>query len=154
MKARIIEDKSTMEEVISACDVCFVGMVDMQGMPYTLPFNFGYRDGIFYIHSGPVGKKIEVLRNNPNVCIVMSTCHEMYNQSENVACSYGMKYKSVMIRGKVDFLNDLEEKAKALNVIMGQYTSRNDFSYNTPALKNVQVMRIVPEKIDCKYFGY
>ena len=154
MKARIIEDKSTMEEVISACDVCFVGMVDMQGMPYTLPFNFGYRDGIFYIHSGPVGKKIEVLRNNPNVCIVMSTGHEMYNQSENVACSYGMKYKSVMIRGKVDFLNDLEEKAKALNVIMGQYTSRNDFSYNTPALKNVQVMRIVPEKIDCKYFGY
>lgn len=154
MKARIIEDKSTMEAIIAACDVCFVGMVDQQGMPYNLPFNFGYCDGIFYIHSGPEGRKIDVLHNNPNVCIVMSTGHQMYNQSESVACSYGMKYKSVMIRGKVEFLNDLDEKAKALNVIMGQYTDRKDFSYNTPALKNVQVMRIVPEKIDCKYFGY
>jgi len=154
MKARKIEDQSSIDAVISACDVCFVGMVDEHGMPYNLPFNFGYRDGILYIHSGPEGRKIDVLTNNPNVCIVMSTGHEMYVQSENVACSYGMKYKSVMIRGKVEFIENLEEKAKSLNVIMSQYTDRKEFTYNSPALKNVKVMRIVPEKIDCKYFGY
>ncbi len=154
MKARFITDKSLTEEIIKSCEVCFVGMVDEQGMPYTLPFNFGYADGVLYLHSGPVGQKLNILRNNPNVCVVMSTAHQMYHQSDQVACSYGMKYKSVMMRGKVEFVEDLEDKVLALSKVMKQYTQREDYRYSEPSLKNVTVMRIVPTQTDCKYFGY
>lgn len=154
MKARFITDNSLIDKLIESCQVCYIGMVDSDNMPYTLAFNFGYQNGVVYLHSGPKGHKLDVLANNPNVCIVFSTDHAMYHQSDHVACSYGMKYKSVLIRGKVEFITDLEEKVLALSVVMKQYTNREDFRYSVPSLKNVQVMRIVPEKVECKYFGY
>ncbi len=154
MKARMITDNSLIDEVIAACEVCYVGMVDQNNMPYTLGFNFGYFDKVLYLHGGPTGTKIDILRNNPNVCIIMSTAHQMYHQSENVACSFGMKYKSVLIRGKVEFIEDLEEKVLALTHVMRQYTKREDFRYGQPSLKNVTVFKVVPEKMECKYFGY
>lgn len=154
MKSRMITDQSLTDAVINACDVCFVGMVDENNKPYTLPLNFGYHDGIIYLHTGPKGKKLEILRKNPNICLVMSTGHEMYHQSENVACSYAMRYKSVMVSGKVAFIDDLDEKVNALSAIMKQYTGREDYRYSQPALKNVTVMKVIAEKTECKYFGY
>ena len=69
MKTFIIEDKQRIESIILHCDVCFVGIVDMEGNPYVVPMNFGYEDGIIYLHSGPEGSKVEMLEHNNNVCI-------------------------------------------------------------------------------------
>lgn len=154
MKARMIIDTETTESIIKSCEVCFVGMVDHDNMPYTLPFNFGYDSGYLYIHSGPHGHKLDVLANNPNICVAMSTGHQMYHQSENVACSYGMKYKSVLLKGKLEFLEDIDDKVQALSIIMRQYTQREDYRYSVPSLKNVTVMRLKPDSIECKFFGY
>ncbi|HPG33616.1 MAG TPA: pyridoxamine 5'-phosphate oxidase family protein, partial [Lentimicrobium sp.] len=107
-----------------------------------------------YLHSAPAGKKIEILKANPNVCITFSNSHELYKQSENVACSYGMRYKSVLIRGRVEFVEDYDEKISILNLIMKQYTQRDDFSYSEPSVKNVTVMKIEATKIEAKAFGY
>ena len=60
MKTFIIEDKQRIESIILHCDVCFVGIVDMEGNPYVVPMNFGYEDGIIYLHSGPEGSKVAV----------------------------------------------------------------------------------------------
>lgn len=154
MKSRMITDPTLIDAVINECDACFVGMVDENNMPYTLPLNFGYKEGVFYLHCGPKGRKLSILENNPNVCIAMSTGHQMYHQSENLACSYAMKYKSVLVKGKVEFITDIEEKVLALSSMMKQYTNREDFRYSIPSLKNVQVMRLKPESLECKYFGY
>ena len=71
MKTFIIEDKQRIESIILHCDVCFVGIVDMEGNPYVVPMNFGYEDGIIYLHSGPEGSKVEMLEHNNNVCITL-----------------------------------------------------------------------------------
>ena len=34
MKTVIIEDKQRVEEIISRCDICFVGITDQEGNPY------------------------------------------------------------------------------------------------------------------------
>lgn len=154
MKARMVTDSEVIDQVIHSAKVCYVGMVDESNMPYTLGFNFGYENGTLYLHCGPHGRKLDILRNNPNICVMISTDHQMYHQSENVACSYGMKYKSVMLRGKVEFVSDIEEKVLILSKIMKQYTEREDYRYSLPSLKNVTVMKLTPEKTECKFFGY
>lgn len=53
MKTVIIENKEQVEEIISRCDICFVGITDLEGNPYVIPMNFGYQDGVIYLHSGP-----------------------------------------------------------------------------------------------------
>lgn len=69
MKTFIIEDVSKESSLLFFIgDVCFVGIVDMEGNPYVVPMNFGYEDGIIYLHSGPEGSKVEMLEHN-NVCI-------------------------------------------------------------------------------------
>lgn len=141
------------KEVIDKCDVCYIGMIDQDNKPYVLPFNFGYEDGIVFLHSAPIGKKIDVLQNNPEICVSFSTDHKLFHRHEQVACSYGMRYKSVLISGKVEFIEDYDEKVRVLNIIMRKYTGK-DFDYNTPAVKNVAIYKVIPEKTETKFSGY
>lgn len=154
MKPRTSLSQTEVDQIINSCKTCTVAMVDLEGKPYVLPFNFGYKEGRLYIHSGPEGKKIDIWKKNPEVCISFSTDYELNIRHENVACSYSMKYRSVLFHGKVTPVTDLDEKDRILNIVMGKYTQRNNFSYNTPALKNVAVFEIEIQKQESRSYLY
>jgi len=154
MKVSALESMARKEEVINKCDVCNVAMVDLENRPYVLPFNFAYKEQVLYLHSAPDGRKIDVLNSNNRVCVSFSSDHKLYHQNENVACSYSMKYKSVLLYGEVSFIEDLDKKKEILNLIMEKYTSRNEFKYSLPALKNVRIIKIPVDKLDGRAFGY
>lgn len=153
MKNRPLTHKPELEEIIRKCDVCYVGMVDKDNMPYTLPLNFGYDEDCIYLHGAPAGKKIDVLKSNPSVCVVFSTDHELRYVNEEVACSWGMRYRSVLAYGKVVFIEDHQEKIRALNIIMSNYSNRT-FSYNDPAVRDVSTFKVVVERMDGRAYGY
>lgn len=152
MKTFTIEDKQRIESVILQCDVCFVGITDLEGNPYVVPMNFGYENGILYLHSGPEGGKLEMLEHNNNVCITFSTGRKLVYQHEKVACSYSMRSESAICRGKVTFIEDMEAKHRALNIIMHHYTDR-EFNYSEPALRNVKVWQVPVDRMSGKAFG-
>lgn len=152
MKTVIIEDKQRLESIILHCDTCFVGMIDLEGNPYVIPMNFGYENGNLYLHSGPEGGKIKMLERNNNVCITFSLGHKLVYQHEKMACSYSMRSESAMCRGKVLFIEDLEEKRRALDIIMRHYTN-SDFTYSDPAVRNVKVWQVSVEQMTGKVFG-
>ncbi|HAJ98768.1 MAG TPA: MFS transporter [Bacteroidales bacterium] len=153
MRVRNSQDPLDIENILTKCDACYLGMVDDMGMPYVLPFNFGYEGGIIYLHSAKTGRKMEILRNNPNVCINFSTDHQLLLRHKDVACSAGMDFRSVVAFGKVEFIEEYDAKVEALNIIMRKYTGR-DFSYNAPAVNNVAVYKVVPTHINAKISGY
>jgi nitroimidazol reductase NimA-like FMN-containing flavoprotein (pyridoxamine 5'-phosphate oxidase superfamily) len=154
MRVKILQHREQKEEIIRRCQVCNVAMVDADNHPYVLPFNFAYEDGVLYLHSAPEGRKIDILQKHPSVCVSFSTDYEMYHQNENVACSYSMRYKSVLLYGKVSFIDDLEEKKAVLNRIMGHYTQKDEFTYSLPALKNVKIFKVIISQMDGRTFGY
>ncbi len=153
MTTNMISNPDKIREIIDKCEVCYVGMVDPEGKPYVLPFNFGYEDRSIYLHMAQQGKKMEVLQNNPEVCVAFSTDHQLFHRNEGVACSYGMKYRSVLAHGRVEFVEDFDEKIRIMNVTMQKYTGK-DFTYNAPAIKNVTVCRIIVEEIEGRLSGY
>jgi uncharacterized protein len=73
MKSRSGISPREIDQIINGSIVCHVAMVDSEGLPYVLPLNFGYKDGRLFIHCAPEGKKIEIWKNNPNVCVAFST---------------------------------------------------------------------------------
>lgn len=152
MKTLFIEEREKIESILSRCEICYVGMVGENGSPYVIPMNFGYRDGVIYLHSGPAGQCIDILQKNNRVCICFSTDHELVFQHPKVACSYRMKAKSIVCYGEVGFIDDPEEKRKALDLIMHHYSGR-DFQYSEPALKNVRIWEIPIGKITAKEYG-
>lgn len=154
MQSREITLQSAMEEIITKCRYCTMAMIDQNNEPYVLPMNFGYADGVVYLHSAPEGKKVDILRNNNRVCLAFSTDHELRQQNDEVACSYSMKYRSVLVYGNVEFIEDPAEKRRLLNILMKQYTGRDDYKYNDPAIKNVLVYKVVAEKMEGRAYGY
>ena len=142
-----------MEGIIRKCQVCHIAMVDAKGLPYVLPFNFGFDKDIIYFHSAGSGKKIDILKQNPDVCIEFSTDYLLRAQNEKVGCSYTMKYRSVLAYGKVEFIGDPDEKVRIMNKVMKNYTS-GEFTYNPPALNEVICWIVRIDKLEGKINGY
>ena len=57
-----------------------------------------------------------------------------------------------MCRGKVEFIEDMEEKRHALDIIMRHYT-KDQFSYSDPAVRNVKVWKVAVRQMTGKVFG-
>ena len=103
-------------------------------------------DGVL-AHFAEQGKKLNILRKNNNVCFEVDINHELIKADK--ACDWGMKYKSVIGFGKAVFIDDVELKRKALDVIMQQY-SEGTFEYPADAIKNIVVIKVEIESMTGK----
>ncbi|HNQ66972.1 MAG TPA: pyridoxamine 5'-phosphate oxidase family protein [Bacteroidales bacterium] len=153
MKKFLITDLQEIEKIITNAKVCSLAMIS-ENKPYCVPMNFGYDDGIIYLHGAPEGKKFNALKENPDVCISFYTDEALNIVHENVACSYSMKYKSVVASGSVVFVDEIEEKVRILNIIMKNYSGRDNFTYSKPALQNVSVFYLKPNELTAYKRGY
>lgn len=149
-KDKEIPDLSAIEAVIRKASVCRLGMIDGD-RPYIVPLCFGYRDNAIYLHSAPDGKKIALLRRNPNVCFEFDAVLEV-REAEN-ACKWGMTYQSVIGFGKAIFLEDTDEKNRALDIIMRQYSDRS-FLFPEKMIRATAVIKIEIESMTGKQSGF
>jgi uncharacterized protein len=152
LKESKIERLEEMEEIINQSAVCYVSFVN-DDKPYLLPFNFGYESNKIYFHTAPAGKKLEIIKKNNNVCICFNIDNELFFRDKEVACSYGMKFKSVIASGRIKEIDDYQEKVRVMNFFMKKYTGK-DFSYNAPAINNVKVFKTEIEEMTGKKYGY
>ncbi|HBK33201.1 MAG TPA: MFS transporter [Porphyromonadaceae bacterium] len=147
-----IEEQERVERIIRQCALCYVGLVDKNRRPYVLPMNFGYKDEIIYLHSGPEGKAAALMAEGPEVCLTFCTDSKLIWQHQEVACSYRMRAESVLVYGHVVPEEDFDEKVKALDIIMQQYSGKT-FTYSGPAVKNVKIWKVALEEVSAKEFG-
>lgn len=145
-KEREITDRAAMEAIIQETEVCRMGLCD-GGKPYVVPMNFGYRDGKVYMHSAVEGRKLDVIRKNPDVCLVFEADTKIESGPE--ACSFTTKYSSVMAWGKASIQEQPEEKAFGMNVLMKHYAGK-EFEFPAQALARLVVIRVDIEKMTGK----
>lgn len=154
MRTSFITDRAEIDDIISGCEQCFVGIIEEDGSPYVFPMSFGYDGSVIILHSGPHGKHLSLLEKDNRVCITFCTENNPVKyQHPNVACSYSVESKSVLCKGRIEFVEDLEEKHRLMNILMKHYTNCDDFKMSTPAIKNVKVWIMEPKEITAKAFG-
>lgn len=149
-KEREIKDIQVIEEIISSCDVCRIGLSD-KGMPYIVPLNFGYMEGnpsCFYFHCATSGKKIDIIKQNNNVCFELDTDHKLTDG--NRACDYSMLYSSVMGTGKIFIVDNEDERQSGLNCLMKQYTGKDNHSFKTSTMSKTTILRLDIDSISGK----
>ncbi|MEJ2233738.1 MAG: pyridoxamine 5'-phosphate oxidase family protein [Syntrophobacterales bacterium] len=149
-KDREINDIALIEDVIHNSLVCRLGM-SRNDQPYVVPLCFAYNDNTLYFHSAGEGLKLEILQQNPNVCVEFDIDQEVI-QSDN-PCKWGMNYRSVIGFGQGSVVEDLEEKRKGLDAIMQHYAGRS-FEYAEPAMKSTVVIKVEIESMTGKESGY
>lgn len=152
MRTIFLEDQTDIDEIIKGCRTCFLGLCGENNQPYVVPMNFGYADGVIYLHSGPEGRKWDLMTKNPKACVTFCLGDELAYQDEHVACSWRMKSKSVIAEGRLEFIDDFDQKLEVMHILMGQYSDKK-FKFNAPAIQNVGVFKLNIEKIQGKSFG-
>lgn len=133
-----ITDRKAIEDIILRSKVCKLAMCE-ENRPYIVPLCFGFKNNTLYFHSAPKGKKIEILKKNPNVCFEFEIFTQIIKSAK--ACKWGMRYKSVIGFGKAGFITDDDLKRQAFDIIMNQYAD-GSFIYDDALLKSVVVINV------------
>lgn len=137
-KKQEIKDVKILNEIICKAQVCRLGL-SSENTPYIVPMSFGFKDNILYFHSASEGKKIEILKENQNVCFEFERNISLLR--ENKPCDWGMKYQSIIGYGNAVFIENLEEKREALNIIMNQYSDKL-FTFQDAAISKTIVFKV------------
>ena len=141
-REREITDIDEIRGILDRAKIVHVGMVD-GNRPYVVPMNYGYtlNDGklTFYLHGAMRGRKLDVIRTNPNVFVELDT--DIVPFEGEVACKYGLCYSSVMGEGVAEIVEDTELKKEALSIFMKTQTGK-DFEFNDKMVSVVSIIKI------------
>jgi hypothetical protein len=116
-----IKDPNGLRPILDAIEWGVLALVTPQGTPLQVPLNFVRVDSQLYFHGSPVGEKITTLRQNSAASFLVVDPHALlpstFFDPEN-ACPATQFFKSVLVKGRVRLVEDLGEKARALQALM------------------------------------
>ena len=140
-----ITDDSIIESIIQKALVCRIALSDGL-IPYIVPLCFGYQNKELYFHSTKTGKKIEIIKRNPNVCFEFDVNTGIV-KADN-PCKWSLKYQSVVGYGKASFVENKDEKITAFNIIMRQYSDSNrQYNISEKELEKTTIIKIKIENM-------
>lgn len=119
-----------------------------EGYPYGLPMDHWYNDadGCLYFHCGKKGHKIDAIRS----CDKASFC--VYDQGYRMEGEWALNIKSVIVFGRIQFVEDYDEAMAITRQLSLKYTSDTqyiDWEIRESG-KNTLVFRLHPEHITGK----
>ncbi len=141
---REVTDFEKIREIIEGCDTIRIGLAD-GAYPYIVPLSFGYEiDGgqiVFYVHGARVGRKAELMQKNRVCSFEMDCGHrlEIIPEARDVT----MRYRCLMGTADIALLEDLEEKRRAMDVMMARDVLTRDMEYDVEKLKHTLIARLV-----------
>jgi nitroimidazol reductase NimA-like FMN-containing flavoprotein (pyridoxamine 5'-phosphate oxidase superfamily) len=107
--------QAEIEQFLTFARVGRIGL-NLEDGPYIVPVGFVYNKGKVAFHSCTKGQKMEELRNHPKVC---------FEVDETI--SDASIYKSVILRGDVEILDDPDEMIPYLQLHIDKYRVPEDF---------------------------
>ena len=113
-----ISDGAELRRILEAARVCRVAMVDGD-RPYLVPLSFALDGEDLVLHSAMEGRKLEVLRRNPSVCFEVEEGVEVAVGA--TPCDTGMRFRTVIGFGEVEFVEDGAERARLLTLFVPRY---------------------------------
>ena len=152
-----IKSKEKIIEFLSSQQTGRISSVDENGYPQIIPMNFVFINDMVYMHSHIRGEKLDNIRRNQKVGFEVDKNLEFlpsYFSDPTDASLADTLYISVVIKGNASIVSDKEEKTNALNGLMKKYQPEGGYEPIKPdmdVLKEVEVIKIVPESLRGKY---
>ncbi|MBE6053639.1 MAG: pyridoxamine 5'-phosphate oxidase family protein [Clostridium sartagoforme] len=150
-KDREVTNINEKIEIINNCKVIRLGMQDKEGL-YIVPLNFGYsylEDKLtLYFHSAKEGRKLDAIVENSDVAFEMDCEHRLIEA--DTACLYGFAFKSIVGNGVASIVENMEEKKRALSLLMKHQTGKN-FAFEDKHAKAVAVFKVDVTNFSAKY---
>ena len=146
-----IADINEIREILDKSKVLHLGLADGD-MPYVVPMNYGYtmenEKLTLWLHGATQGRKLDIMRVNPKVFFSIEC--DLQPFEGDVACKYGMGYRSLLGSGVAQIIEDVEIKKKALTYLMKTQTDK-DFEFNDKLVSVVGIIKIDVAEYTAKY---
>lgn len=126
-------------EILTQGKICQLALA-VQGEPYLVTMNYGYRDSTLYFHCARAGKKLEIIEQNSRVCF--SVVEHGAVLPADKPCDFTMKYRSVVGFGAARIIDGYREKCEALGIIMAQYAPGESFEFPEATLAATTVFAV------------
>ncbi len=153
-------DPLEFEELVSQAEVGHLGLVDKMGYPRIIPLNFCAIGETIYFHGALEGEKYELMKAAPIATFSVDIPYSFipsHFTTKRYACPASHYFKSLHIRGKALPVDDLEEKAEALQGLMEKYQKEGRYQKITSTdkiylrpLEGVGVYKVEPVEITLK----
>lgn len=154
-----IKDKDLINDILENAEYGTLAIC-MDNIPYSIPLNFVEIDGEIYAHGAKKGKKIDIMQNNTyasfSVVESYSLLPSYFSTDDGRASPATHMFKSVIIDGKIAFIEDYDVKANALEMLMqkyqkeGGYKPLNDAIYKK-IINATCLYKLVPDKTSAKF---
>ncbi len=143
---REIKDTKEIISVIKKNIICRIALVDGD-KPYLIPVNYGYKDNALYIHTAKEGQKLDIIEKNHN--IVFEIVDMMEHVVGKTPCEGTMRFVSVIGKGKVHIISDIEEKKKGLDII-SKHHGYDEYDFDDDEADTVTILKIDIEELKGK----
>ena len=140
-----------MDKILKNAELLHLAMND-NGAPYALCVNFGYDGEAIYIHGADEGRKIDILKGNPEVCFQAYTDYQMVVKKK--ACHFTARYRSVVGMGRAEFLTAPQDKRYGLDILMRQCAPGEEYTFGDDVVGRTAVIRIAIESMTGKQNGF
>jgi len=102
-------EESEIDQFLTHSRVGRVGM-SLEDGPYVVPVGYCYEGGEIFFHSCFSGLKMRSMARDPNVCFLVDE-----------SLSDGSMYKSVIVKGSVEIIDDPERMIPYMQSIINKY---------------------------------
>ena len=148
-KEREVSDRKEIIEILRRCDSVCIGMQGGE-YPYVVPVSFGMEVAddmpVVYFHCAKEGMKLDMLRDDPRVCMEGDTFLGIQKTLHGITT----RYESVIGFGSCTFVEDETEKIKGLRLILEHY-DQNEYPLDRcRGLNNLYIGKITLNSITGK----
>jgi hypothetical protein len=137
-----IKDPVLINEILANAHVGRLGTVGMDGYPIVKPLNFVHSGQYVYFHSAVEGEKIDNILRDNRVCFEVDVPIR-YVKAKGNQCKASYHYRSIIIKGRAEIIEDHEEKLMALKALMEKYQPEGGYdSFPKEKLAITAIVRI------------
>lgn len=154
-----VKDENSINEILQTCEYGTLSLIS-EGKPYVVALNFVFFENSIFFHGAKEGRKIEAINSNPNAAFLVVKPYSFipsYFSDTMAACPATQFFASVLIEGKLEFIEDGDKKAEILNALMKKFQKEDSFekivydkAMYTKMLDKTTIIELKIETQSCK----
>lgn len=129
-------------EVLDKAPFITLSMTDSDGSPYAVPLSMARTDErTFYFHGALEGRKMEVLKKHPRVCLsAVTKCHPTVGPKDN---SFTLEFKSAIAYGTAEMATNRDEKILGLRAVCQRFLPQHMEAFDAAVERSLERTAVV-----------
>lgn len=144
-------DRDTIDAILDEALVCHLGLVDPDGRPFVVPTIHARLDDAVYVHGSPASRTLRTAAGAVDACVTVTLVDGLVLARS--AFHHSLNYRSVMLFGRAERVEDLDEKRAALDAVV-EHVVRGRTAHaragNDKELRGTLVLRLPIDEASAK----